>query len=78
MPYCAVPDRPSERVLKPFISPGQKGGERVIWITRLGITTLNDVCEDARRITAACPLPLLVDADTGGVALSTLREPSAS
>ena len=31
----------------------------------LGITTLNDVCEDARRITAACPLPLLVDADTG-------------
>jgi methylisocitrate lyase len=31
----------------------------------LGITALNDVCEDARRITAACPLPLLVDADTG-------------
>jgi methylisocitrate lyase len=31
----------------------------------LGITALNDVCEDVRRITAACPLPLLVDADTG-------------
>src|SRR5246127_4291235 len=31
----------------------------------LGITTLNDVCEDVRRITGACPLPLLVDADTG-------------
>jgi methylisocitrate lyase len=31
----------------------------------LGVTTLNDVCEDARRITAASPLPLLVDADTG-------------
>jgi methylisocitrate lyase len=31
----------------------------------LGITTLNDVCEDARRVTAATPLPLLVDADTG-------------
>ncbi len=31
----------------------------------LGITSLNDVCEDVRRITAACPLPLLVDADTG-------------
>ncbi len=31
----------------------------------LGMTTLNDVVEDARRITAACPLPLLVDADTG-------------
>jgi len=31
----------------------------------LGITTLNDVCEDVRRITGACALPLLVDADTG-------------
>ena len=31
----------------------------------LGITSLNDVCEDIRRITGACPLPLLVDADTG-------------
>jgi len=31
----------------------------------LGITTLNDVCEDIRRITAATELPLLVDADTG-------------
>ncbi len=31
----------------------------------LGVTTLNDVAEDVRRITAATPLPLLVDADTG-------------
>src|SRR6516225_7662257 len=31
----------------------------------LGITSLNDVGEDVRRITGACPLPLLVDADTG-------------
>ncbi|WLD58613.1 methylisocitrate lyase [Salinispirillum sp. LH 10-3-1] len=31
----------------------------------LGITSLNDVLEDVRRITAACDLPLLVDADTG-------------
>ena len=31
----------------------------------LGITSLNDVCEDVCRITAASPLPLLVDADTG-------------
>jgi methylisocitrate lyase len=31
----------------------------------LGITTLADVLEDARRITAATDLPLLVDADTG-------------
>src|SRR5690242_9868527 len=31
----------------------------------LGMTSLNDVCEDVRRITSACSLPLLVDADTG-------------
>jgi methylisocitrate lyase len=31
----------------------------------LGVTTLNDVAEDARRITAVTDLPLLVDADTG-------------
>src|SRR5215831_12835937 len=31
----------------------------------LGMTSLNDVCEDVRRITGACELPLLVDADTG-------------
>lgn len=31
----------------------------------LGITSLNDVLEDVRRITAATRLPLLVDGDTG-------------
>ena len=31
----------------------------------LAMTTLNDVCEDIRRITSASGLPLLVDADTG-------------
>lgn len=31
----------------------------------LGITTLNDVLEDVRRVTSATSLPLLVDADTG-------------
>ena len=31
----------------------------------LAMTTLNDVCEDIRRIAAATELPLLVDADTG-------------
>lgn len=40
----------------------------------LGITTLNDVLEDARRITAASDLPLLVDIDTGfGGAFSIAR-----
>jgi methylisocitrate lyase len=31
----------------------------------LGMTSLNDVCEDVRRISSATGLPLLVDADTG-------------
>jgi methylisocitrate lyase len=31
----------------------------------LAMTTLNDVCEDVRRIASATELPLLVDADTG-------------
>ncbi len=31
----------------------------------LGITSLNDVCEDVRRISGITELPLLVDADTG-------------
>jgi methylisocitrate lyase len=40
----------------------------------LGITSLNDVCEDARRICGATALPLLVDADTGfGAAFNIAR-----
>lgn len=31
----------------------------------LAMTTLNDVCEDIRRIASATDIPLLVDADTG-------------
>ena len=31
----------------------------------LGISTVDDVLTDIRRITDACALPLLVDADTG-------------
>lgn len=31
----------------------------------LGLTTLSEVLDDVRRITEACSLPLLVDADTG-------------
>lgn len=34
-------------------------------IPDLGMTNLNDVAEDVRRITAICDLPLLVDIDTG-------------
>lgn len=40
----------------------------------LGVTNLNDVCEDARRVCGATELPLLVDADTGfGTALGIAR-----
>jgi methylisocitrate lyase len=40
----------------------------------LGMTTLDNVLEDARRITAASDLPLLVDADTGfGTAFNIAR-----
>ena len=40
----------------------------------LGITMLNDVCEDVRRIAGATDLPLLVDADTGwGAAFNISR-----
>ena len=40
----------------------------------LGITSLNDVCEDVRRITSASDVPLLVDADTGwGAAFNISR-----
>ena len=39
----------------------------------LGISTLDDVLTDVRRITDASTLPLLVDVDTGfGVSASTL------
>jgi methylisocitrate lyase len=40
----------------------------------LGITSLNAVCEDVRRVCGATALPLLVDADTGfGAAFSIAR-----
>jgi methylisocitrate lyase len=40
----------------------------------LGLTSLQDVLEDVRRVTAATSLPLLVDADTGwGSALGIQR-----
>lgn len=43
----------------------------------LGMTSLNDVCEDVRRITSASELPLLVDADTGwGTAFNIARTTS--
>lgn len=43
----------------------------------LGVTTLQDVLEDARRITSACSLPLLVDIDTGWGSPLTIRRAMA-
>ena len=39
----------------------------------LGFTKLKDVVEDARRITSACDLPLLVDVDTGFGSLNSIQ-----
>jgi methylisocitrate lyase len=55
----------------------EKAGFRAIYLSGAGVanasfglpdlamTTLNDVCEDIRRITSVADAPLLVDADTG-------------
>jgi methylisocitrate lyase len=55
----------------------EKAGHKAIYLSGAGVanasfglpdlamTTLNDVCEDVRRIAGATDLPLLVDADTG-------------
>lgn len=62
-PYCAL--------------LAEKAGSKAIYLSGagvanasyglpdLGMTSLRDVLEDARRITDACSLPLLVDVDTG-------------
>ena len=48
-------------------APGEAGRSRFLAAKRtaLGISNLDDVLTDVRRITDASPLPLLVDADTG-------------
>jgi methylisocitrate lyase len=64
----------------------EKSGFRAIYLSGAGvanasfglpdlaITSLNDVCEDVRRITSATEVPLLVDADTGwGAAFNIAR-----
>ena len=54
----------SRPVFDPFIL-GAGVANASFGLPDLGLTTLNDVCEDVRRITGATDLPLLVDADTG-------------
>ena len=39
----------------------------------LGFTKLDDIVEDARRITSVCELPLLVDIDTGFGSIKSIQ-----
>ncbi|WP_025744659.1 methylisocitrate lyase [Salinivibrio costicola] len=71
-PYCAMM---AERVGHQAIYLSGGGIANASYgLPDLGITTLNDVLEDVRRITAATDVPLLVDIDTGfGGALNIAR-----
>jgi methylisocitrate lyase len=70
--YCA---RLAERVgFRAIYLSGAGVANASYGLPDLGITTLDDVLTDVRRITAATDLPLLVDADTGwGGAFSIAR-----
>ena len=61
--YCAL--LAQKAGLKALYLSGAGVANASFGLPDLGITTLNDVAEDARRITAATDLPLLVDIDTG-------------
>lgn len=61
--YCAILAQKSGH--KALYLSGGGVAASSLGIPDLGITTLHDVCEDARRITAASDLPVLVDIDTG-------------
>ncbi|TXT24481.1 MAG: methylisocitrate lyase [Gallionellaceae bacterium] len=61
--YCAILAQKSG--LKALYLSGGGVAASSLGIPDLGVTTLHDVCEDARRITSASDLPLLVDIDTG-------------
>lgn len=61
--YCAILAQKSGH--KALYLSGGGVAASSLGIPDLGITTLHDVCEDTRRITATSDLPLLVDVDTG-------------
>lgn len=61
--YCALLAR--EAGFRAIYLSGAGVANASFGLPDLGITTLDDVCEDVRRITGAVDLPLLVDADTG-------------
>jgi 2-methylisocitrate lyase-like PEP mutase family enzyme len=62
-PYCALlAERAGAKAL--YLS-GSGVATASYGIPDLGVTNLNDVIEDVRRITRVTKLPLLVDIDTG-------------
>jgi methylisocitrate lyase len=70
--YCALL---AERAgFKALYVSGAGVANASLGLPDLGITSLNDVLDDVRRVTGATRLPLLVDADTGwGGALNIAR-----
>ena len=61
--YCALlAERAGFRAI--YLS-GAGVANASLGVPDLALTSLNDVCEDVRRIAGASALPLLVDADTG-------------
>jgi methylisocitrate lyase len=70
--YCALLAR--DAGFKALYLSGAGVANASFGLPDLGVTTLSDVLEDARRVTAATELPLLVDVDTGfGGAFSIAR-----
>lgn len=61
--YCAL--LAQEAGFKALYLSGAGVANASFGLPDLGVTALGDVLEDARRITAATELPLLVDVDTG-------------
>ncbi|HUQ53508.1 MAG TPA: methylisocitrate lyase [Gammaproteobacteria bacterium] len=61
--YCALLAR--DAGFKALYLSGAGVANASFGLPDLGVTTLGDVLEDARRVTAATDLPLLVDVDTG-------------
>src|SRR6202167_1666470 len=73
--YCALlAERAGFRAI--YLS-GAGVANASLGVPDLGITSLNDVCEDVRRITSATALLLLVDADTGGGAAFNIARTQA-
>ena len=70
--YCA---RQAERAgFRALYLSGAGVANAAFGLPDLGMTSLNDVAEEARRITATTDLPLLVDCDTGwGSSLTIAR-----